>query len=54
MINVKCIEEAPKELLVRERCDLTVAKLKLEMLENPCGAVTPILCIVQLAEGETF
>lgn len=54
MININCIDEPPKELLVRERCSSTVKKLKVEMIENPCKEVTPILCLVKLAEGETF
>ena len=40
--------------MVRERCDITVAKLKSEMMENRIDAVTPILCIVQLNQGEIF
>ena len=31
-----------------------VVAFKLEMMENPCNDVTPILCIVKLTENEAF
>ena len=31
-----------------------VSALKQEMLDNPCGDVTPILCIVKMDEDEIF
>ena len=54
VLKVNSLKEPPKELLVRERNDTMVAALKLEMMENPCNDVTPILCIVELAQNEIF
>lgn len=54
MLKVSSLKEPPSELLVRERNNAMVAALKLEMLENPCNDVTPILCIVKMTENESF
>ena len=54
VLKVSSLKEPPKDLLVRERNDAMVAALKLEMMENPCNDVTPILCIVNLTENKAF
>jgi len=54
MLPIKCLQEPPKELLVRE-CNLKmVESLKQEILDNPCNDVTPILCIVNLQQNGAF
>ena len=54
LLKVNSLKEPPKELLIRERNDVMVAALKVEMMENPCNEVAPLLCIVDLPDNEIF
>ena len=48
-----CLKAPPDEWLVRDCSEKVVAQLKVEMIENNCSDVQPILCIVDL-KGEDF
>ena len=52
MLPVSTLIEAPEHLLIRERKDVIVNQLKMEMIENPISDVQPILCIVSIGAGE--
>ena len=54
MLPVKSLQEPPDDLLVREVNTAVVSSLKLEMQENPCTDVQPLLCVVQLKSDEVF
>ena len=54
MLKVNSLQEPPEELLVRDRNSAMVKALKLEMLDNPCNEVTPMICVAKVNEGEIF
>ena len=54
MLPVKLLSEAPQSSLVREKDTTFIERLKTEMLENPISDVQPILCLVDLPEGDVF
>ena len=54
MLPMTALIEAPEHLLIRERKDAIVDRLKLEIMDNQIGDVQPILCIVSLGNEEFF
>ena len=46
--------EPPPSLVIREKSDKFIKALKKEMLSNPTADVQPLLCIVQLQDGQGF
>lgn len=54
MLPVSSLEEPPSNILLREKNEPFIESLMNEMIENPTGDVQPILCIVDLNEGNEF
>ena len=54
MLPVMSLQEPPDDLLVREVNTAVVSSLKIEMQDNPCNDVQPLLCVVQLKADESF
>ena len=54
MLPISTLAEPPDPLLVRETSRAFIDSLKQEMLHNPISDVQPILCMVNLKEGDRF
>lgn len=51
MLPVSSLKEPPSSVLLREKNEPFIESLKKEMVDNPTGDVQPILCVVNLKDG---
>ena len=54
MLPVSSLKEPPSNILLRDKNEMFIETLKREMLDNPTGDVQPILCIIELNNGQEF